>query len=83
MNISIELSLYPLKESYETPILDFIERLQAYPEIRVRPNVMSTQVFGSYDDVMRIVTLEMKKTFDQPDTFVMVFKAVNAQLDEI
>ncbi|MEO1518588.1 MAG: hypothetical protein AAFV95_26465 [Bacteroidota bacterium] len=82
MNLSVELSLYPLKEAYIPDIQAFIERLNSYQEIRVVTNVMSTQIFGPYDDVMRIVSAEMKTIFDQPDTMVMVMKAVNAQLNE-
>ena len=77
MNISLELSLYPLKESYGPDILDFIDRLKSHPNIEVQTNKMSTQIFGAYNKVMEITTKEMKSVFEQDDTVVMVMKVVN------
>ncbi len=31
MKISVEISMYPLIEEFETPILQFIERLRNHP----------------------------------------------------
>lgn len=80
MEASVEISLYPLQTNYETPILAFIGRLKEYPELRLKPNTMSTQVFGPYDRLMEILTLELKKSFlENPDT-VAVLKIVNLNL---
>ncbi len=34
MQVVAEISMYPLSEDYDTPILQFIGRLQGYPGFR-------------------------------------------------
>ena len=46
MQISIEVSLYPLNENFISPIDNFISCLKKYDSIEVRTNNMSTQLFG-------------------------------------
>ena len=46
MRISVEISMYPLKDEYIPGIQAFIDRLNKYPELKVITNTMSTQVFG-------------------------------------
>lgn len=82
MKASVEISMYPLNESYKEPILDFIERLNAHPRLSVRTNTMSTQVFGEYDELMDIVSREMKASFEKNPTVVMVMKVINSNLEE-
>jgi len=79
MNISVDISYYPLKVEFVEPILDFIHRLQDKKEIEISRNGMSTQVFGKYDDVMRILTEEIKKSFEIPSS-VFILKMVNSDL---
>ena len=80
MQASIEISMYPLDENYGTPILDFIHRLKQYDSLLVKSNTMSTQVFGEYDELMGILQKEMKTSFENKETVVMVMKVVNADL---
>ena len=80
MNISVELSMYPLAEEYGTPILKFINRLKACDGISVSTNTMSTQVFGDYDLVMDVLKKEMKRAFEDEKTVVMVAKFANLDL---
>ena len=60
MKITIELSLYPLKEDYTGVIIDFIKKLKEHKVIKVHSTAMSTYVSGDYDTVMRIVSTELK-----------------------
>jgi uncharacterized protein YqgV (UPF0045/DUF77 family) len=80
MQISIDISYYPLTEAFKAPIKAFIARLHEYPEIRVKSNGMSTQVFGEYADVMRIVTVEIEKAMELPHS-IFILKMANATLD--
>ena len=80
MEISIELSLYPLTKEYGPPILDFIEKLKGYDGIEVKTNTMSTQVFGSYEMIMDLLKRELKEVFEQDKTSVIVMKMVNENL---
>lgn len=81
MNISIDVSYYPLKEEFKVPIKDFIRRLNQYPALEVQTNGMSTQVFGEYDAVMKALVAEMKDSFNIPHS-VFILKIINASLQK-
>jgi uncharacterized protein YqgV (UPF0045/DUF77 family) len=76
MDIGVEMSLYPLNEQFIPPIQDFIDRLNLERGLRVETNSMSTQVFGDYDLVMRTLTRELRKTFENNDKAVFVMKVL-------
>lgn len=80
MNVSIEISMYPLTPHFGLPILQFIEKLKTNPLIEVKSNTMSTQIFGPYDLVMEILTKEIKMAFETELTVSMVLKLVNMDL---
>ena len=63
MRISVDISLYPLTEGYEKPILAFIDKLEANGKLRVKRNSLSTQVFGEYRDVMDCLDAEIEAVF--------------------
>ena len=77
MKISVEISMYPLQEAFETPILLFIERLRTYPDLLVRSNSMSTQIFGDYDVLTEALTREVKTSFAEGIPSVLVMKWIN------
>ncbi len=80
MKASIDISMYPLDEEFKTPILNYISRLKSYTDILVLGNTMSTQLFGSYDRLMEIMTIENKRAMEDHPAMVIVFKLVNADL---
>ena len=63
MKVTVELSLYPLVEEYTQVIIGFIRRLKQHESIQVRTTAMSTYVTGNYDDVMSILTSELKEVY--------------------
>ena len=79
MNVSIDISYYPLKDEFIPPIKDFIDRLNSYNNITVKTNGMSTQVFGKYFEVMEILTKEIHGSFELPHS-VFILKIINADL---
>ena len=79
MNISVEISYYPMQEEYVQSILKFIDRLKNYAELDIKNTGMSTQIFGKYSDVMRILTVEIEKSFAVPNS-VFVLKIINSDL---
>lgn len=81
MKTSVEISYYPLHNEYIPPIQNFIDRLNTHSTILVKTNGMSTQVFGEYDDVMNILTKEIKQSFEVPHS-VFVMKVINADLQK-
>ncbi|MED5525602.1 hypothetical protein [Gallaecimonas pentaromativorans] len=60
MNLSVEISMYPLADDYIPPIQGFIDTLNRHPQLTVLTNTMSTQVFGPYDTVLKVVGEAMK-----------------------
>lgn len=76
MNVSIDLSLYPLKNEFEPQIIDFIEALRKSP-FKVIENPLSTQVYGAYDEVIPFVFNEVKTVFKQEPHTVFAIKIVN------
>jgi uncharacterized protein YqgV (UPF0045/DUF77 family) len=72
MNLAADISLYPLTEAYIPPIDAIIARFESYPGIEVRRNALSTQLFGEYDAVMKILHTEMARTFTENKAVLVV-----------
>ena len=81
MNISVEISMYPLTKDYESPILKFIEQLHQHPNLKISTNTMSTQIFGKYEEVMGALTPKIRAAFMAEPTTIMVMKIINADLN--
>lgn len=79
MQTTVEISLYPLTDSYEKAVLDFIAILHTYKNIAVETNGLSTQIFGEYQEVMRILTSEIFEQF-QINKAVFVIKIAAGEL---
>ena len=77
MQVSIDISLYPLNKKFLPPIDDFISNLKKYDNIEVRTNSMSTQLFGEFDDLISILKIEIDKTFKKEIDSVFNLKIVN------
>lgn len=78
MQISIELSLYPLaEEQYKSEIWAFIKRLRQVNGLNVVTNGMSTQVFGEYDLAVSKVMSEIKHVHQTTGAAVFVCKFIN------
>jgi len=82
MKISVDISMYPLSETFKKPILAFIHSLQDHPKINVRRNNMSTQIFGEFDVLMPLLNSKMKKAMETDSSVVMILKVVNADLKD-
>lgn len=77
MQVAVEISMYPFRPDYEPSILDFIRRLKQQAGVRVEVNDMSTQVFGTFESVMPMVTSAIKAAFTEEQTTVMVMKVLH------
>ncbi|RRJ83045.1 hypothetical protein [Aestuariirhabdus litorea] len=78
MELSVEISFYPLQDEYKRPILALIDELAREPGLEVIPNRMSTQLFGDYDLLMAALTRLMKRSFELHGTAVFVAKFINS-----
>lgn len=81
MEISVEISKYPLADDYIPAIKSFIDRLNAVAGLTVVTNTMSTQVFGDYDLVMDTLKEEMRLSWEQFGKSIFVCKFIGTNLD--
>jgi len=77
MNISIELTFSPLQDDFEDHIINFIKRLRA-SGMTVLENPLSTQIFGDYETVMKLLHTEIKTAFEMMDKGLLFMKIVKS-----
>ncbi|ADV48400.1 thiamine-binding protein [Cellulophaga sp. E16_2] len=77
MNISVELTLSPLQDTFEPVIIQFIKKLRA-SGLTVLENPLSTQVYGEYDEVMSLLQNEIKEAFELMDKGLLFMKIVKS-----
>lgn len=75
MEISVELTLTPLQDQFEPPIINFIKALRA-SNLTVIENPLSTQVYGNYDVVMKVLQEEMKTALEALENGLLFIKIV-------
>jgi uncharacterized protein YqgV (UPF0045/DUF77 family) len=75
MDISVELTLTPLQDSYEDAVINFIKKLRA-SGLTVLENPLSTQVYGEYDTVMNLLKTEIREAFEEIDRGLLYMKVV-------
>lgn len=63
MYLSVQISHYPLNDDYKPCIREVIQRLSK-SGLEVHSNRMSTQVFGEFDQVMKVLSDTMKWSFE-------------------
>mgnify|MGYP000038270168 FL=1 len=77
MEVSIEISLYPLaEEKFKSEIWSFIKRLRDVDGLQVVTNGMSTQVFGNYDLAVNKVMSEIKHVHQTLNAAVFICKFI-------
>lgn len=64
MDIGVEISLYPLTERFAPLIHAFIEQISAWPDLKVVPGSLSTQVYGEYEQVFTAVRAAVRATLE-------------------
>lgn len=77
MEISAELTFSPLQDDFEPPIINFIKSLRD-SGLHVKENPLSTQVYGPYDEVMKILNKEMKTSLEAVEHGVLYIKLVKS-----
>ena len=73
MQLSVELTLTPLKDDFETPIKDFICQLRA-TGFTIIETPLSTQIYGEYNRLMDSLTQEIKTIFNNEHAVVLHMK---------
>lgn len=77
MNISVELTFSPLQNDFEEHIINFIKKLRA-SGLTILENPLSTQVFGDYETVMKVIHAEIKTAFELMDKGLLFMKIVKS-----
>ena len=75
MNLSVELTLTPLKNDFIPTIKSFILKLRSLGFI-VKENPLSTQVYGNFDSVMGGLIPLIRSTFEQEEAIMLHLKMV-------
>jgi uncharacterized protein YqgV (UPF0045/DUF77 family) len=76
MRTAVEISMYPLTGNYLPLIQAFIDRLNTYPEVIVRTNALSTQLWGDLDHVMKLISQEIGRSASEAPQLVFVMKVL-------
>lgn len=72
MNVSLEISYYPLMEGYSDAVKEFIRLLENHKNITLESGTMSSTVYGEYKVVMDLLTQSLKPLMEQyPSVFVL------------
>ena len=77
MKLVAEISMYPLKEQYITPIQEYIDRLNTYESIKVVTTATSTTVSGEYLPTMQLLAEEMRRSHENVGQAIFVCKFLN------
>ena len=77
MKISVELTLTPLQDDFEPAIIHFIKKLRA-SNLKVLENPLSTQVYGDYEEVMSVLSTEIKEAFELIEKGLLYMKIVKS-----
>lgn len=84
MDVSIEISLYPLAEdNFKKEIWGFIKKLRKVEGLKVVTNGMSTQVFGEYDLATQHVMAEIKNVHQTVNAAVFVCKFIGGDRSQV
>lgn len=81
LNITAELSMYPLDAGYEELIIGFIHTLRAQPGVQVLTNQLSTQLTGSFAAVTGALNTAMREHMQGGLPVVFVVKYLNGALE--
>lgn len=80
MQITAELSLYPLVNDYEAVIIPFIQKLKTHSSIEVYTHSMSTYVKGESQVVFDAIHSALDEANRKCETLSLVIKMINRDL---
>lgn len=74
MKLTIEISMYPIRDDYLPPIDAFIAKLNEDPAFVVVTTPTATRVLGEYEPLMDMLRDAMKASYEKFGTSVFVTK---------
>jgi uncharacterized protein YqgV (UPF0045/DUF77 family) len=81
MQLTAELSLYPLSENYIEIVLSFIAELEKEQGLTIRRNAMSTQISGDSKLVMNTIERLLMRSFERFGRQVLTAKFIPGDFD--
>ena len=75
MNTSIEITLMPLNDNYESIIKKFITSIRD-SRFQILENPLSTQIYGAYEPRMEMLVEKINSIFSDCDGIVVNLKIV-------
>ncbi len=82
MDISVEISKYPLRDEYLNAVDDFLKRLHQYPELKIKVTPISTQIYGEADVIFPMLQKEISLSFEKGQS-PFVLKVLKGDLSEM
>lgn len=79
MKATVEVSLYPLVDDYETVVLAFLDELEKEESLSFSTNGMSTQIFGEVSEIFPALGRQFER-IQQSGKAMLVLKAGPGQL---
>ncbi len=76
MQVSVDISLYPLQEEFIPVVIDFIHRVQLHEGIEVTRGTLSTQLFGESTHVLTVLAQELEHSVAAWGKSVLVAKII-------
>ncbi len=83
MKMTVELSVYPLRENFKEAVLEFIDELLANEDTVAVTNSMSTQVSGEDDAVFRAIQAALRASYERFGRQVLVAKFIPEHFADI
>ena len=83
MQMSAELSLYPLREEFKIAVHVFIEKLLEGQDVVAVTNSMSTQVSGEDEAVFKAIQAALKASYERFGRQVLVAKFIPEHFADI
>ena len=77
MEISVELTLTPLKDDFKTIIKDFIISLRN-SNLKIIETPLSTQIYGDYKQVMSCLENNIYNSFLKSDNIILNLKIIKS-----
>lgn len=74
MKVTVEISKYPLNESFEQEVLGFIERLRQYRGLEISVGPLATLIHGEYSQVFSALEKEMAHSLSSRLNTVFLLK---------
>ena len=77
MKISVELTLTPLSDHYESIIKDFIKSLRQ-SDFKIIETPLSTQIYGDFNEVMSFLNKKIYNIFSNSENIILSMKIIKS-----